>query len=152
MRKSKFRGKRVDTGEWVYGCLISDDGKSFIVSWVGYCGDEKYLEFADRYLEVFAYEVIPETVGQYTGVRCTNGKEIYGDDIIRIRYCGCLSNDSWDVCAVKYHGDEDYPAFDLVPPIGGESNGLSYAKALCEIEGCGNIHDNPELLEVGTGD
>lgn len=137
MRKSKFRGKRVDTGEWVYGCLISDDGKSFIVSWVGYCGDEKYLEFANRYLEVFAYEVIPETVGQYTGVKCTNGKEIYEDDLLK-NYRGDIQRvvyikGQW-ACTIVKRAASVWPAQFLH----------------CEYlqwERIGNTHDNPELLE-----
>jgi uncharacterized phage protein (TIGR01671 family) len=151
MREIKFRGKRLDNGEWVYGAFVPDEleqthGK--MVTW-GFIRRYRPNQTVES---VAMYEVDRKTVGQYTGVKDKNGKEIYEDDIVRIRYCGCLGNDSWDICAVKYHGDEDYPAFDLVPPIGGESNGLSYAKALCEIEGCGNIHDNSELLEVGTGD
>ena len=69
MREIKFRGKRLDNGEWIYGSLLvshfKDDKK------------ERYFitQFSGNY--TFEHEVDPATVGQYTGLKDEHGKEIY---------------------------------------------------------------------------
>lgn len=74
-RKIKFRGKRLDNGEWVYGSLDLTDNRSTI-SWdtVDSDGDET-VWFAD---------VDPDTVGQFTGLLDCSGKEIYEDDTVNL--------------------------------------------------------------------
>lgn len=58
MREYKFRGKRIDSGEWVYGNLIGTD---VIV------GD--IVEFNDEYFNTeFWYKVDSKTVGLFTGL------------------------------------------------------------------------------------
>jgi hypothetical protein len=67
MRSTKFRGKRKDNGEWVVGD----------VHWNKDCTQCHIHERGQR---IKSYDVIPETVGEWTGRKDRNNKDIYEDD------------------------------------------------------------------------
>lgn len=69
MRDIKFRGKSKHDGEWVYGCLLDTGNQTPVIV---DCCDNKICE------------VVPDTVGQYTGLEdCTGVMRIYEGDILR---------------------------------------------------------------------
>lgn len=125
MREIKFRGKRLDSGEWVYGdyhrraggvhCIIDMQPDSQ--------GKVKYV----------IIQVDAETVGQFTGLHDKNGKEIYEGDIVRY--------DMGGECEVSYCIGGGFAGFDLSPAFHDEHQ-------LTDVEVIGNIHDNPELLKT----
>jgi len=122
-REILFRGKRVDNGAWVIGSLRynKDDDIHIIYDMDG-----------------FPFEVIPETVGQYTGLKDKNGARIFEGDIIK---------------AHGYHRDvgewvrnfevvyDDAPGFGL---RGTDGELYAFFKKIFII---GTIHDNQELLK-----
>jgi len=64
MRTIKFRGLRFDGKGWVCGHYYDDEIQSFIISGIN------------------TYEVIPESIGQFTGLIDVDGKEIYEGDTV----------------------------------------------------------------------
>lgn len=131
-REIKFRGQKVDTKEWIYGFYAKEP---FI---------NKYgtLHIRDVRPTIDGIYVIPETVGQYTGLKDKYGKEIYEGDI-----CRCLDTDENEyLSAIKFERgafivdvnqcEYDYSVLDWA--LEGD---------ILEIEVIGNIYENPELLE-----
>lgn len=135
MREVKFKGERLDNGEWIFGDLIENQGRFFIY----HATNETTIEDSDNgRISIVAVEVDPSTVGQYTGMKDKNGKEIYERYILRIYYDDGDSSltDVRDFGEIDYYTDDsDYTILAWFDP------------EKCEV--IGNIHDNPELLKGG---
>ena len=136
MRGILFRGKRKDNGKWVYGFLFrSDEGKVFII--VEDCDEEGVL--FHKYCEV-----IPESVGQYTGLRDKNRKRIYEGDIVSIED----KEHGLDKGVVEWF--TDFGAWVVRFPSLGRTSFLrgwlpQTARGHLRVKVIGNIHENPEL-------
>ena len=74
MREILFRGKRLHDNKWIYGNFVSDcEGNPHIIEPRFFCEDGHHLQYEDNTdTPVF---IIPETVGQYTGLTDKNGKK-----------------------------------------------------------------------------
>ena len=116
MREILFRGKNLK-GEWVYGNYAFTDTNG-----------KQHFIFQN---EAFANKVIPETVGQFTGLTDKNGTKIFEGDIIK---------------AMMDYGPAGF--YERIVPIEW-LNDVGYQWQyfdISTIEVIGNIHDNPELL------
>jgi uncharacterized phage protein (TIGR01671 family) len=132
-REIKFRGKRVDNGEWVYGYyFISERDIEDGFVW------RDIPQIQQRYGDHYQYfDVIPETIGQYTGLKDRNGTELYEKDIILFdskRLFVIVFNKYGQFCVKSPEDlqDEIYAGY-CIP----DSK---------KIERIGNIYENPELL------
>ena len=158
MREILFHGKRADNGEWVEGDLLQTRYHS---------GHIEYQIMPQTPVSS-AYPVLPETVGQYTGLTDKNGKRIFEGDIVRYN-----TYDDFDCQSVakfgEYNQDGSAGEYSASKCIGfyvdvdnftcpdlceyGSNCFSNYLKQqnilevaqYCEI--IGNIHDNPELME-----
>ena len=156
MRKMLFRGKIKSNDEWSYGNInVSLRGIAIITP--------------DETPTGIYGQVIPETVGQYTGLTDKNGKKIFEGDIVQ------YSTDDYFVCKSivefgEYKQDGSSGEYDAVDCLGFyvevgkftcpdwfcnepenfqdylRQQNLAEIASQCEI--IGNIHDNRELLEV----
>ena len=153
----KFRGKPTENNtsyfkDWVYGFLVISNNKYYIL-----------LDILDNIkrdnYEVYMIEVIPETVGQYTGLKDKNGKEIYEEDIIEFSYDRFTGN--FDTKIGKGIVEFIYGAFYIKPyeiegkkikGIEDEEWFLLYSVNEDTLEVIGNVYDNPEILGGNNGD
>ncbi len=156
MREILFRGKRIDNGKWVQGYYI-ETLRYNNLHWIW--GGKEHIK------------IIPETVGQYTGLTDKNGKKIFEGDILRYFVWG--SYECFAVVRIGEYGQDgsgdEYPAIkvcgvyaevkrycplikedgDCFPEYLKKSSLLEIGKDVFEL--VGNIYDNPELLKGGEG-
>jgi len=142
-REIIFRGKDVDNGEWVEGTVefhLVDGGLTKTKK-------EAFITFdkMDSTGKVyrFTFEVDPETVGQYTGLKDSTGKRIFEGDIVKVRdpYNGC-----WSVNGGEVIFSTEYVGGWVLTSNG--KDGLNIGTRTNNIKIIGNVHENPELLQV----
>jgi len=135
MREILFRGKRVDNGEWIQGDIVQ-----FPVH-----GVVRIVEQEPSYKDA---EVDSDTVGQYTGLTDKNGRKIFEGDIIHLEYSQVFFGGEY---FGEYTAEVSYKEGCFI--TNGINNGDEIETPLSgfdndELEIIGNIHDNPEMLEV----
>ena len=171
MREIKFRGKRIDTGEWVYGFYYEKpSGKSHIYN------NQTRLH----------HKVDPATVGEDTGLKDKYGKEIYKGDVVKIVTNECVGEERhthgrkkftypeyadvvsigvvkwgktqypYDKVSVYYVDTENELIYDTYfyqerpndPPRRYKTKIKPAIERVKSVEVIGNIYDNPKLPEV----
>lgn len=140
-REIKFRGKRLDNGEWIFGSLFNFAGE---------------CEIADcNTIDYSCYDVDPSTVGQYTGLKDKNGRGIWEGDIVK--WDDCSNGLYWRFAVVKYAPDIQFDCAPI-PGFNGECNSsrhtfefgrFAYQDTHNHLEVIGNIHDHDVFMEGG---
>lgn len=154
MREILFRGKRQDNGEWVVGSFLRRTNPCI----------EQFAFADDGVPEPYIYAVDPDTVGQYTELNDRHAKRIFENDIVE--FCGGKEQ-RYLIWWVR-----ETSMLTAIPVDGISFNGYDYwnghypqfeYSTFClmmqdpwgdfrDIRVIGNIHDNPELLNGGSGD
>ena len=133
-RQIKFRGKEIQTGEWLYGSHYNDGAEDYILENL----PNSALDFDERQID-------QNTIGQFTGLQDSNGNDIYEGDI--------LKDKDWEVFEDKksfvVSFDEISPRFLLGRTDGRSSNFQLDATFANRSVIIANIHDNFELLKGG---
>lgn len=157
MREIKFRGKSIKSGKWYYGHFSEDNIRgqhkkvSVIIenSWSveGYGGKDYFIE-NDK---IDSVVVDPETVGQYTGLKDNNGREIYEGDIIERSYKNMLTGKMiHEIYSAVFDEGIFMAKYEKSSPFGdtllkflvGNINEIISVKVI------GNIYENQDLLEA----
>lgn len=135
MREILFRGKDAETGKWIYGWVFGNKEKSIIEIDTEYVSEEGVEAY-------YTSVVIPETVGQYTGLKDKKGKDIFEGDIheydgrhFAVKF-GYYTDDDTHIEMYGWYLDSN--SLEEQVSLGVDSE--KYVNII------GNITDNPELL------
>lgn len=137
----KFKGKRLDTGIWVCGDLIHDRDKAYI-------SKRKYT--GNLRIDIYNFEVDPDTVEQYTGINDQYNYEIYSGDILENRFSE--NKNDWKRWQVVYSDGRYVIVRDTVyrkKPKHAEEPLCADTVRLYGLVCIGNIHEHMWLMEEG---
>ena len=151
-RQIKFRGKRIDNGEWVYGDLVINQITQTYRIFTDFA-NVRHGSYTDSGLHECSgelYHINPATIGQFTGLTDRNGKEIYERDLCRVWYYKhteptriiiqeVLFDNGTFVLRAKNHLGLELEDYLLYVP-------LYYSSAPNIIEVIGNIHETQPTL------
>ena len=149
MREIRFRGKVKEKGLspdcWVEGSLTH-----ITRTYKDECDEKECNLYQIITEDGCGFNIDESTVGQYTGLKDKNEKEIYEGDILEIPEW--LQQDSQDKCICVYaeeHQTSEIIGFGLYIKDGysGEYKISVPSDEWDEFQVIGNIYDNPELLE-----
>lgn len=141
MREIKFKGKRIDNDEIIFGCLVSnmwtyselsqfEKGTKVCEIFTGEFGSDNWIDAIEE--DNFIFSVYPNSVGQYIGLSDELGKEIYEGDI--------LISPLGEIFKVKFRN-----AMFVLENKNGVTRSINYNLNMWKI--IGNIHEHPELLK-----
>ena len=133
-REILFRGRDY-MGKWHFGNLLYRKDKSPV--------PETSQEYEEFYIQEQDFlgeevEVEPSTIGQYTGLKDCNGKEIYEGDIV-------LIGEKLKAKVIYYDGAFRMQSEFSPTPI--DTTDMGYMMREFSVRVIGNIHDNPELIK-----
>ena len=141
MRPIKFRGKPVNSDEWVYGGYYQTTK-----------GEPRIITVHEITGTVTDWDVQPETVGQSTGYCDKNGKEIFEGDIIvsdrypffddgKPNYVALVEFDDMCFIAVfELHKDSNARGISIGMPTDSDTKNVGQHEVI------GNVHDNSDIL------
>lgn len=127
MREIEFRGQ-TDNGKWVYGYYVVAERLDNI-------GMEYFI--IETSADGKSHKVIPETIGQYTGLTDKNGKKIYEGDIVQHGFLKYII--TWNEKDVSF----DFYTANRAAQCGFNAYTTDYFEVI------GNIHDTLDLLKDG---
>ena len=138
MREILFRGKRTDNGEWITGFYARSGDKAYILA-------DNDIAFG----YVTMKEVMPETVGQYTGLTDKNGTKIFEGDILSTDFeSENRNNKNYSIkFSVVTYGEFNCECCGGVYGFTFVNGDIRDVESYTII---GNIYDNPELLRSDT--
>lgn len=131
----KFRGKRKDNGEWVVGVPIPNSFCN-VVHMIPILLTDK-IAYPPERLHEYLIEILPETLGQSTGLKDKNGVEIFEGDVLtsNVQPCKMVNPIKDGYGVVRFENG----MFKL--------GAISLVTFISKMEVISNIYENPELLE-----